>query len=270
LVELLHSFSELSALNLSIQIQELEQMSGCTMNVEANSSNIVITGSRSDTEKAKVLLDYVLGALEEQRKKEEEIAVLSGELRSMGVNSVGFFNAGLRRGNDRGRGRFGRGGAVGRGVGGGGHDGGAAHYANAQFANPGAERNARGGAVVARGGRGGRGRGNVMAAGGPSLGGGGVNPGVGGGQGQGVPPAGGRGSAGAGRVVSGPVAKVQHDDGVGFSIVLGSPAAAQQPPPPLQQQPRQVRAAFATLHDKCAALVDCCRKCAALADGSPH
>ena len=204
------------------------------MNVEQNSSNIVITGSRSDTEKAKALLDYILGALEEQRKKEEEIAALSGELRSMGVNSAGFFNSGLRRGNDRGRGRFGRGGAVGRGVGGSGFD-----SAAAQYAIPGAERNVRGGAVFARGGRGGRGRGNVMPASAQSLSSG-VPPAGGGGDSQGVPGAG-RASANAGRAVNGPVVTVQRTAGV--NVLLGASPAPQQPPPQSQlalQQPRQV------------------------------
>jgi hypothetical protein len=39
------------------QIQELEQMSGCHMNVAAGSSSIVISGSRAGTEKAQALLE---------------------------------------------------------------------------------------------------------------------------------------------------------------------------------------------------------------------
>jgi hypothetical protein len=41
----------------SHQIQELEQMSGCYMNVAAGSTNIVISGSRAGTEKAQALLE---------------------------------------------------------------------------------------------------------------------------------------------------------------------------------------------------------------------
>ena len=199
------------------------------MKVDQNSPTIIITGSKSDTEKAKALLDYILGALEEQRQREQEIAALSGELRSMGVGNIGFFN---RRGNIGGRGRFGRGaGGIGRGVGGVGFDGSAPQYGNSA-----PERNARGGYIAARGGRGGRGRGNVSVGASQIQ----SNAGHSGDDGHVVSSAG-RGFSGAARPSNGAGATVQRDHG--FVVFLGDSSARQAPHSQLHhtsQPPRQV------------------------------
>ena len=210
-------------------------MSGCSMTFAPESTDLVLTGSKGSTEKAKVLVEYILGALEEQRQKEQEIMALSGELRSMGVGNAGFFNSGFR-GTGRGRGRFGRGaGPVGRGAGAGGagdYDGGGPHYAE-QAAHP------PRGAVFARGGRGGRGRGNLVGGPAPQHQLGANGPGA---DGQMSAPAGrgGAGSAGGAGGGRSAVPTVQRPQG--FSVSLNNPPA---PPPPQQSQasfpPRQVR-----------------------------
>jgi hypothetical protein len=174
---------------------------------------------------------YILENLEEQRQKEEEIAALSGELRSMGVSSVGFFDSTFRRGNPRARGRFGRGAAsTGRGGGGSGYDAPGAHYS--ESAGPERFAPARGGMVFARGGRGGRGRGAPAYNAGAAQSAeaqtyAGDARGAGGGS---------RGPGGPG----GSVAAVQRAQGV--VVTLSSPhpptPAPRQPPPPAATQPQ--------------------------------
>jgi len=241
------------------QIQELEQMSGCHMNVTSESSSIVISGSRAGTEKAQALLEYILENLEEQRQKEEEIVALSGELRSMGVHNVGFFGSNVRGGNPRARGRLGRGAAsMGRGAGGAGYGAGQ-DALGAQYSEPaGPERfgPARGGAVFARGGRGGRGRGAPAysagavpaynAGGAPAYNAGGApaynaGPAYSAGAGQSTEAHTYTGDArGAGRGANGSVAAVQRAQGVVVTLSgLHPPAPApRQPLPPAATQPQ--------------------------------
>ncbi len=209
---------------------------------------------------------YIIENLEEQRQKEEEIAALSGELRSMGVNSGGFFGPNFRGGNPRARGRFGRGAAsTGRGAGyGAGHDahgGGYSEPAGPERFGP-----ARGGAVLARGGRGGRGRGAPAynaggapaynaggapaynaggapaynAGGAPAYNAGGA-PAYNAGAGQGAEAHLYTGDArGVGRGANGSVAAVQRAQGVVVTLTgLHAPAPApRQPLPPAATPPQ--------------------------------
>jgi hypothetical protein len=67
-------------------------MSACSLTVAPGSSQLMIVGTRDAVDKAKALVEYILENLRDQRRKEQEIQALTGELRSLGVLPSPGFN----------------------------------------------------------------------------------------------------------------------------------------------------------------------------------